>query len=462
MPAGTVPRSDGSFTSGKHSLSSPFDVDRRSSVKASPFDVGKGPGAGGPPPPQGSSLPLGRPPASAPPGTVEFNVHTDRTQYFVITSNTKENVVKSVRHSLWATQKKNEQKMDEAFRSAPLVVLIFSVNGSEAFQGYALMRSPIGQSRRRGHDLVDPFNGFGRLFDIEWLRLHDLSYREVETLRNPLNGDRPVRQSRDGQELANYVGRALCELIDRHIDDPESFAPREPLRQPVPGVLPGAGQSPYALGAPAGYTNGAPGSAYPALPGAGVAAPPTQFGRMLALPAPGGSKQPRRSSSSASGDEDNQRRKKKRRRERKYRHAPHPLLAGFEEHLDYFLSMDYDDYIQWFKRHGSVAPGPTAPPGTEAPESQHLRQQQPLPGVPPPHLAGMLSGAPMHIASRGPAPHSTPPWAGAMPHGLPPYGFPSHGPPLHGSPPHSLPPHSLPPHGMPHGMPPHGLPLRMY
>ncbi|CAK0895797.1 unnamed protein product, partial [Prorocentrum cordatum] len=192
-------------------------------------------------------------------------VHTDDAKYFVITSNTKENVVKSLKHSLWATQRKNEQRLDEAFRTASAVVLVFSVNRTDAFQGYACMRSPVGKPRVRS---ADPFNGFGRLFDVEWLRLHDLPFGEVDNLRNPLNGDRrkpdllaagsparisrhprgpprshgpaallllhgglgtraapsrPVTFSRDGQELANDVGRRLCGLIDRHVTDPDSF-----------------------------------------------------------------------------------------------------------------------------------------------------------------------------------------------------------------------------------------------
>lgn len=148
------------------------------------------------------------------------DVHTENTRYFIITSNTKENVVKSVRNGVWATQRKNEALLTEAFRSAPYVILIFSVNGSDAFQGYARMRSAIGRSQFRGQD---PFNGFGRLFDLEWLRLHDLHHREIEHLRNPLSGDRPVRVSRDGQELTNRLGQELCDLIDAHIAEPDRF-----------------------------------------------------------------------------------------------------------------------------------------------------------------------------------------------------------------------------------------------
>lgn len=305
-------------------------------------------------------------------------MHTDKGRYFVITSNTKENVVKSVRHSLWATQRKNEQRLDEAFRTASAVILVFSVNRSDAFQGYAQMRSPIGRPRSRG---VDPFNGFGRLFDIEWLRLHDLPFREVESLRNPLNGDRPVQFWRDGQELANSTGRRLCGLIDRHIDDPESFPPPEDSQR---------------MRAPPGQ----PGQGPPAVPGANAtsmgAAPQGMYGLPTAPflpPGSGISRRPcSRSSSGSSG-----RHRKRRKRERKSRRAPHPLEDSFEEQIKFFLSLDYDGYVAWWNRFGAVSAGPTPPPGS-------------APGLPVSHCPQPLHSGPMHGPPMHFSHHGTPTW----------------------------------------------------
>ena len=97
------------------------------------------------------------------------------------------------------------------------MILLFSVQRSEAFQGYAQMRSTLGRSKLRG---PDPFNGFGKLFDVEWLRLHDLPFREVAHLRT---GESKVTMSRDGQEIENSAGRRVCAMIDKHIDEPESW-----------------------------------------------------------------------------------------------------------------------------------------------------------------------------------------------------------------------------------------------
>jgi len=207
------------------------------------------------------------------------------------------------------------------------------------------MRSPVGHPRSRR---IDPFHGFGRLFDVEWLRLHDLSYREVETLRNPYNGDRPVRFSRDGQELSNGVGRALCGIIDRHINDPQSFERersrsrgRDGAAQHIPPATPAIALYPQPYG-------GAP---------SGPACLASEPG-----PAAGASGVATRRSSSGSDE----RHRKRRKKDKRTRHAPRPLTSSFEEHLEFFLELDYDAYVHWWKKRGASCPGP-APLSRRAP-----------------------------------------------------------------------------------------------
>lgn len=305
MPAGNVLRPNkGSAGAAlpvgrQESSSSPFDA-TDSSLADSPFNVVE-------------------PARQAPPGETRReqrgqDVHTDRSRYFVITSNTADNVVKSVRHNLWATQKKNEQKLDEAFRTAPSVLLVFSVNGTGAFQGYARMRSSVGRTRSKG---ADPFNGFGRLFEVEWLRLHDLPYREVNHLRNPLAEDRQVQFSRDGQELANSIGQRLCKLIDKHIEEPESFPAAQQQAPPW--------QPPSRTG-PMGWSGAGPTATSPfAVVG---------------------------------GDRDDAESRKR----RKLQNVPHPLEDGFDKQVELFLGLEYDEYVEWWRLYGAVSPGPSPPP----------------------------------------------------------------------------------------------------
>ncbi|KAF7300295.1 hypothetical protein HMN09_00912600 [Mycena chlorophos] len=67
-------------------------------------------------------------------------------RYFILKSLTREDLDLSVSTGLWATQKHNEGVLDRAFRTSKDVYLIFSVNKSGEFYGYARMASPIGPS----------------------------------------------------------------------------------------------------------------------------------------------------------------------------------------------------------------------------------------------------------------------------------------------------------------------------
>lgn len=152
-------------------------------------------------------------------------IHSNpRTKYFVIKSNNHKNLVLSVENNVWATQRKNEATFDEAMRDAPHVILLFSVNMSGCFQGYAKMVGRTGTSKK-----PDVFNGFGRPFDIRWLRLGDLEVADIAHISNPLNDNLPVKMSRDGQELPFEIGAQLCDMVDQLVyrSDPGNYVSDE-------------------------------------------------------------------------------------------------------------------------------------------------------------------------------------------------------------------------------------------
>ncbi|KAF7348134.1 Yt521-b-like splicing protein [Mycena sanguinolenta] len=66
-------------------------------------------------------------------------------RYFILKSLTQDDLDKSVHTGVWATQKHNEGVLDRAFRTSKDVFLIFSVNKSGEFYGYARMAGSIGQ-----------------------------------------------------------------------------------------------------------------------------------------------------------------------------------------------------------------------------------------------------------------------------------------------------------------------------
>ncbi|KAG5588886.1 hypothetical protein H5410_039400 [Solanum commersonii] len=138
-------------------------------------------------------------------------------RYFVIKSLNHENIQLSVNRGIWATQAMNEAILDEAFHNSSKVILIFSVNMSGYFQGYAEMISSVGLRRdqvwSQGNGSRNPW---GRSFKVNWLRLYDLPFQRTLHLKNPWNQYKPVKISRDCQawELPPDIGEALCELLD--------------------------------------------------------------------------------------------------------------------------------------------------------------------------------------------------------------------------------------------------------
>ncbi|KAF7364719.1 hypothetical protein MVEN_00341700 [Mycena venus] len=71
-------------------------------------------------------------------------------RYFILKSLTRDDLDLSVQTGVWATQKHNEGILDRAFRTSKDVFLIFSVNKSGEFYGYARMAGPIGQGEGSG------------------------------------------------------------------------------------------------------------------------------------------------------------------------------------------------------------------------------------------------------------------------------------------------------------------------
>lgn len=138
-------------------------------------------------------------------------------RFFIIKSLNYHNLEKSIQKGIWATQAMNERILNEAFETADKVILVFSVNMSGHFQGYAQMISPIG---RRKVNVWSEAN-WGGTFGVEWIRLYDLPFQKTLHLKNPLNSFKPVKISRDCQELTEEIGEALCALIDEGADSEE-------------------------------------------------------------------------------------------------------------------------------------------------------------------------------------------------------------------------------------------------
>ncbi|KAJ7716897.1 YT521-B-like domain-containing protein, partial [Mycena olivaceomarginata] len=114
--------------------------------------------------------------------------------FFILKSLTKEDVDLSVQTGVWATQHHNEGVLNRAFRTAVDVFLIFSVNKSGEFYGWA----------RCVCSYVE--------FALHWRSTTPLPFMCTRHLQNPWNHGRAVKMSRDGTELEPAVGHALIKV----------------------------------------------------------------------------------------------------------------------------------------------------------------------------------------------------------------------------------------------------------
>ncbi|KAK9064344.1 hypothetical protein SSX86_015725 [Deinandra increscens subsp. villosa] len=136
------------------------------------------------------------------------------SRYFIVKSCNRENLELSVQQGVWATQRSNEAKLNEAFDSVENVILIFSVNTTRHFQGCARMTSKIGGSVGGGNWKSEHGTAhYGRNFCLRWLKLCELSFHKTRHLRNPYNENLPVKISRDCQELEPSIGEQLASLL---------------------------------------------------------------------------------------------------------------------------------------------------------------------------------------------------------------------------------------------------------
>ncbi|KXS22107.1 YTH-domain-containing protein [Gonapodya prolifera JEL478] len=137
-----------------------------------------------------------------------------RTKYFVLRSNNYDNLDISREKNVWATLNRNAAVLGRAFEQSRKVVLFFSVNESRHFQGYAEMTTNIGGAI----DIETPWARMSNLcpnFGVRWLKIEELNFDVVSQLKNPLNENKPIRSSRDGQELTEEIAGILIDAFEK-------------------------------------------------------------------------------------------------------------------------------------------------------------------------------------------------------------------------------------------------------
>ncbi|KAL6786259.1 YT521-B-like domain-containing protein [Trichoderma sp. SZMC 28012] len=137
------------------------------------------------------------------------------SRYFLAKSFNFKNVDMSQRDGLWITSARNGAIFANAFKHHKNVFLIFSVNKSKAFQGYARMTSPPTTT-------IPPSDWMNNIsweasapFRIQWLSTHRTEFWKFGKLSNPLNDWKPIFVGRDGQEFPETCGREMVYVLDR-------------------------------------------------------------------------------------------------------------------------------------------------------------------------------------------------------------------------------------------------------
>uniref|UniRef100_A0A671M4S5 RNA helicase n=1 Tax=Sinocyclocheilus anshuiensis TaxID=1608454 RepID=A0A671M4S5_9TELE len=132
-------------------------------------------------------------------------------RYFIMKSSNMRNIDLSQQRGIWSTTPNNELKLTQAFVESSAVFLIFSVQGSGHFQGYARMASAVS-----GERCLDwGSTGLGGVFGVEWIRKEGLPFQLTQQLLNPWNDNKRVQISRDAQELEPQTGSQLLQLWER-------------------------------------------------------------------------------------------------------------------------------------------------------------------------------------------------------------------------------------------------------
>ncbi|XP_075457659.1 3'-5' RNA helicase YTHDC2 isoform X2 [Ascaphus truei] len=124
-------------------------------------------------------------------------------RYFIMKSSNLRNLEISQQKGIWSTTPSNERKLNRAFWGSSTVYLVFSVQGSGHFQGFARMSSEIGREKSQDWGST----GLGGVFKVEWIRKENLPFQNAHHLLNPWNDNK--------KELEPQVGEQLLQLWDR-------------------------------------------------------------------------------------------------------------------------------------------------------------------------------------------------------------------------------------------------------
>ena len=138
-------------------------------------------------------------------------------KFFVIKSFSEEDVHKSIKYNVWSSSKDGNLTLSNAFRiteeNKGNVYLFFSCNGSGRYCGIARMKSPCDENKSFGLWTQD--GKWPGLFDVEWLLIKDVPFREFKNVIITMkDGEvKPISNSRDSQEIPFDQAKIVIQKI---------------------------------------------------------------------------------------------------------------------------------------------------------------------------------------------------------------------------------------------------------
>ncbi|CAD8057959.1 unnamed protein product [Paramecium sonneborni] len=153
--------------------------------------------------------------------------------FFIVKSNTEQNVILAKTHDVWATTRRNFGTLMDQFNNKK-VILIFIANRVEKFLGCAKMKNTQVPRDPKWQWCGTSTIQLADNFSIEWLRKGTVDFAKLQDTINPKTGDLVIR-SKDCQEVPADIGQRICLLFEQIKQNDEEQEPQpQPQQEPTP------------------------------------------------------------------------------------------------------------------------------------------------------------------------------------------------------------------------------------
>jgi len=147
----------------------------------------------------------------------QFDLNPKNARFFVIKSFTEDDVQRSLKHEIWASTDKGNQRLDNAFKECRgeggrPIYLFFSVNASGHFCGMAQMMTSLDYNSTSNVWVQE--GKWKGTFKVRWIFVKDVPNVKLRHIKLTNTVEKkPVTQSRDTQELPVEGGKELLRIM---------------------------------------------------------------------------------------------------------------------------------------------------------------------------------------------------------------------------------------------------------